>query len=157
MKRVLFCLFGFIQLCTSTKLLAQQEPDCRGPVEVCNFFKHFVSVFNERDWKQFSECLAEDVTGMFDASWAPERKEGRKSVESMFGPMFPAAGAAPDKDRFLIKPEDLLIQDLGDAAVISFHMRNPGNFARRCLVVRKKDNKWQIVYINGSSFSVVPK
>ena len=157
MNRILFCLLGFILICPATIVLAQQEPDCKGPVEVCAFFKHFVTVFNERDWKQFSECLADDVTGMFDAAWTPERKDGRKLVESMFKPMFPAEGASPAKDRFLIKPEDLLIQDLGETAIITFHMRSPGDFARRCLVVRKKNNKWEIVHINGSSFAMTTK
>jgi len=157
MKIIVYCLFGLILFFTDSKLLAQQPSFCKDPVEVCSFFKHFITIFNDRDWKQFSECLADDVTVMLDASWSPERKDGRAAVEAMFRPMFPAEGASPDKNRFLVAPEDLLIQDLGDVAIISFHLRQPGNFARRCFVVRKKNGKWEIVHINGSSFQITSK
>jgi len=152
MTRLLLLPLSLLLLGICSNSFAQQSIDCKGPADICQFFNHFVTVFNDRDWNQFNECLAEDVTGLFDASFSPDRKNGRAAVAAMFRPMFPETGAAP-KDRFLIKPEDLLVQDLGDAAIITFHMRQPGQFSRRCFVLRKRNNKWEIVHINGSSFA----
>ena len=111
-------------LCTATERLAQQRVDCSGRPEVCAFFQHFVTVFNERDWNQFRACLADDITIIFDSPASPERNNGRGAVEKMFRPLFPDSGVAPRENRFPIKPENVLLQDLGQVVVISFHLRS---------------------------------
>ena len=145
-----------ILLCVATEGIAQQHVDCSGRPEVCAFFQHFVTVFNERDWSQFRACLADSITVMFDSPEQPERKNGREAVEKMFRPLFPDSGVAPGKNRFQIKPDNVLVQDLGEVVVLSFHLRQPGTLARRTLVVRKSKDRWEIVHIHASSFDVPP-
>lgn len=153
----LFALVSFIILCMATNGAAQEKIECSGNPEACAFFRHFVTVFNERDWIQFRACLADDITVMFDSPASPERKNLRTAVEAMFRPLFPDSGATPGKNRFLIKPEDVLLQDLGDVVVITFHLRQPDQIARRSLVLRRHKTTWEIVHIHASSFDVVRK
>ena len=143
--------------CTANIIRAQEKIDCKGSGELCDFFRHYIAVFNDRDWKGFSACLSDEITVMFDSRNRPDRKNGRTEVEQMFRFLFPEPGTPLDPNRFKIIPVDLLIQDLGDAAVISFVMKDTAQIARRSLVLQKKNNQWQIVHIHASSFDITGK
>ena len=49
--------------------------------------------------------------------------------------------------------EDVLVQRLGDAAVISFHLTKPF-FGRRTFVLQRGDDGWQIVHVHASNMTL---
>ena len=148
---------SFILFFVVSKGVAQQQFECSGNPEVCAFVNHFIGAFNERDWKQLRACFADDITVMFDSPSFPERKNGRAAVEAMFRPLFPDSGATQGANRFNLKPENVLIQDLGNVAVVSFHLRQAGEIARRTLILRKNKSSWEIAHIHASSFELPSK
>ena len=154
MKKVYFkAIITFLFICNLATIHAQAKIDCQGSGELCDFFRHYIYVFNDRDWKGFSNCLADDITVMFDSHDKPDRKNGRAEVEQMFRFLFPQPGTPLNQDRFQIIPADLLIQDLGDAAIISFNIKSPSQLARRSLVLQKRKGNWLIVHMHASSFA----
>ena len=151
------CIILLLFCCTTNIIRAQEKIDCKGTGELCDFFGHFIAVFNNRDWVGFSACLSDEITVMFDSKNRPDRKNGRTSVEQMFHFLFPEPGIPLDPNRFKIIPVDLLIQDFGNAAVISFVIKDTAQIARRSLVLQKKNNQWHIEHIHASSFDITNK
>lgn len=146
----MFCL-GLFLLPVSGRSDEQLETDCTAKQEICAFLKTYFAAFNSRDWDAFRNTFDDNITVMFDRPGPPERRNGRAAVEELFRRIFPStppvAGALPPP----LIPEDLLIQDLGDSAVISFHMRSTGDFSRRTLVLQKANDRWRVVHIHASS------
>ena len=127
---------------------------CTGPADVCAFVRHFIATLNDHDWDGFRACLADDVTVLFDRPGPPERQDGRNAVEAFFRRAFPVSGVTPTVTLSLLRPQDVLVQPAGDAAVVSFLLRNPDSVSRRTLVVRKGVTGWQVIHIHASSMPV---
>lgn len=115
----------------------------------------FLHAFNDLDWETFRGYFADDATVFLPLSNSPLRKEGRTEFESAFQGFFHSVRAAGNGPPYLhIQPKDVRIQMLGDAAVVSFHLRNDGapQVGRRTLVMRKEANgRWKIAHLHASS------
>jgi len=133
---------------------AQSPTGCNTPQDACALFDRFLGAFNRRDWDAFRVTLADDVTAMLDSPDHPERLDGRAAVEEFFHRIFPPAGSQPRQPSRPVLPDKLLVQDLGDAVIISFHIRFPDAIARRTLVLRRTTLGWRVAHIHGSSFDL---
>jgi ketosteroid isomerase-like protein len=128
---------------------------CSPGIEACATFEEFLAAFIRRDWDAFRATFADDITVMFDSDARPERRDGRAAVEEMFRFVFPPAGSQAELPP-PIEPDNLRFQDLGDSAVISFHVRSPDEIGRRTIVLHKTATGWRVVHIHGSSFALSP-
>ena len=77
--------------------------------------------------------------------------DGRKAVEGLFKFIFPPADAVPRVLPPPVTPFNLLVQDLGGGAVVSFHVKEANLVVRRTLVLRRTPSGWRVAHIHGSS------
>jgi ketosteroid isomerase-like protein len=120
--------------------------------EVESALAEFVAAFNDLDWERFRACFAPDATVFFPARPFPTgRATSWKEVAVGFAPFFAnlrATALGPPYQQ--IAPRDLLIQPLGDAALVTFHLPRETALGRRTLVLRKTEAGWKIVHLHAS-------
>jgi ketosteroid isomerase-like protein len=49
-----------------------------------------------------------------------------------------------------IDPQELVVREFGDVALMTFHLKLPGPLHRRSFVLRKRDGRWRIAHIHAS-------
>jgi ketosteroid isomerase-like protein len=118
----------------------------------------FLAAFDSLQLDAFPRYFADDATMFFPFSEVPSRVNGRTEIESVFRRFFDQVRTAwakrqfPGPPRLGIKPRDVRIQMLGDAAVVSFHLGDTQVPSRRTLVLRRMpEGSWKIVHLHASS------
>ena len=154
MRVLPFVALILIAASASAPAEAQSATGCTRPRVACALFDTYLAAFNHRDWNAFRATLSDDVTVMFDFPPQPERRDGRVAVEEFFRRVFPPEGTPPSQLPPPVQPDQLLAQDLGDALVVSFHIRTPEELGRRTVVLHKTAAGWRVVHIHGSSFAI---
>lgn len=122
----------------------------------------FLAAFDSLQWEPFRAYLADDVTMFFPFPQFPARADGRAAVENVFGQFMSAQRQARAKDgRPMVQglaPRDLLVQMLGaDAAVATFHLGSDKTPARRSIVFRRANGRWQVAHWHASAAPPQPK
>jgi ketosteroid isomerase-like protein len=111
----------------------------------------FLEAFNSLDPVRFDASFAEDASMFFPAGPFPKaRVEGKQAVTAAFHNFFDMAkqrGAT----RLGIQPLDLRVQEYGDFAVATFHLRGNGNVGRRSILMRRDRAGWRIVHFHASA------
>ena len=125
MRRLPFAALILLATAVAAPVAAQSATRCVTPREACAFFDTYRAAFNQRDWSAFRATLADDITVMFDSPVLSERQDGILAVEKAFSRVFPPAGSRPSQLPPPLQPENLLVQDLGDVVIVSFHLRAP--------------------------------
>ena len=111
----------------------------------------FMDAFNSLDSERFDSFFAEDVTMFFPKGPFPKaRVEGRQAVTAAFGRLF-AMAKERGTTRLSIKPVDMKVQDYGNFAVATFHLKGNGNIGRRSILLRQDKKSWRIVHFHASS------
>ena len=154
MRRPLITALIFLAIPFASPVAAQSATRCVTPKDACAFFNTYLAAFNQRDWSAFRATLADDITVMFDSAMLPERQDGIVAVEKAFSRVFPPAGSRPSQLPPPLQPENLLVQDLGDVVIVSFHLRAPKAVARRTVVMQRTAAGWRVVHIDASSFEL---
>lgn len=124
------------------------------------FIQKFLRAFEDLDMQQFIACFADDATVFFPAPEPPERVQGKQAIQQRFERVFASirssAKSGPPFHRLL--PEELSIQLLpGQAAVVSFHLRNKERIGRRTLVLTNTNGRWLILHLYASNVPVSAK
>jgi ketosteroid isomerase-like protein len=116
----------------------------------------FLEAFDSVDTDRFNAFFAEDATMFFPNGPFPQaRVNGKAAITEAFGSLFSRArerGVA----RLGLRPLDVQIQNLGDFAVASFHLRGNGNIGRRSIVLRREAAGWRIVHFHASALEERP-
>lgn len=113
----------------------------------------FLGAFNRLEWEPFHAAFQPDAT-VFQPFREPFRNEDREEIATFFGSFFDQVRAARDGPPYLdIVPEDLRIDPLGEAAVVTFHLRGETEVGRRTLVFGRDegDGPWRIAHLHASS------
>ena len=111
----------------------------------------FLDAFNSLDTARFDAFFAEDATMFFPNGPFPKaRVEGRQAVTAAFGRLF-AMAKERGTTRLNIKPVDLKVQDYGNFAIATFHLKGSGNIGRRSILLRQDKMSWRIVHFHASS------
>lgn len=100
---------------------------------------------NDVDADRITSFFADDATAFFPTVKA-ERLDGREAIAAVFRDY---AAANPKKTN--IVPEDLLVTQEGDLAVVTFNVRNPSAVSRRTFVWRRQAGTWRIVHLHASN------
>jgi ketosteroid isomerase-like protein len=92
----------------------------------------------------------EDDAQMFTPLGAmPSRLDGRAAIITFFKAIADLAKQQPAPLK--IEPQDLNIRELGDVALITFHLQlNAGPLHRRTFVMRRGTSGWRIAHIHAS-------
>ena len=147
-----------VAFCLAAALAASPAPAAPSPTVAANTqpgspaaaAADFVAAFNALDRAKFDPLFAEDVTLFFpSAPFEVHRVEGKEAVLKWFGRFFDAVKGRGGK--LNIQPADLLVQDYGSFAIVTFHLNGGENVGRRTLVLRKDKGAWRIVHLHASS------
>ena len=112
----------------------------------------FIEAFNNLEWERFSRGFSDDATVFFPFSQVPRRASGRAEVERVFKLFFDGLRKRkPGPPYQNIVPQELMVQMLGDAAVVTFHLGGDESVSRRTLVFRKQKGEWLITHLHASS------
>src|SRR5690242_15226520 len=118
-------------------------------VEIHAFLNQFITAFDNLDWERFRTCFADDATVIHPALFS-HRLDGRANFEPAWQRVFEKTRADSGKSQppyMDLKPQDIKIQMLDRAAVVTFHLdRGGSSVGRRTLVLRKDPEGWKIVH-----------
>lgn len=115
----------------------------------------FVAAFENLDWEAFRLSFDDEALVFYPRGFA-ERASGRDEFEPNFKIVFEQIrGDQTEPPYMKIEPRGLKIQNLGDIAIITFHLDDRGGFVnRRTLVMRKRAQGWKIVHLHASEVSL---
>ena len=130
---------------------ARSQQNQERPVE--RVVRDFLVAFGNRDFAAFVPYFSEDATVFFPPSaTAPlGRVQGRSEIERTFKAIFAAYPPRATRPATPIAPLDLLIQELGEHAVATFHLGPENARQRRTLVLRRVGGQWKIMHLHGSA------
>ena len=146
--RPLLVIAFWVPLLTSTAL-AQQPGKSSEEDVVQKTVAEFIYAFNNLDWDHFRQYFADDAT-VFNPA-IPEvtelhRLDGSEKIETVFKSVFDEARKGKGPPYLHIQPENLKIQMLTNAAVVSLHFKRGGSsFGRHSC--------WRNGTVNGSLFT----
>jgi hypothetical protein len=81
------------------------------------------------------------------------RIEGRDSLVKSFQGLFKDIPNQRSGPPYLtIRPRDVLVQMVGDAAIVTFHLGERPRLSRRTLVFVRRGDRWLIAHVHASSF-----
>lgn len=122
--------------------------------EVRQNFKNFITAFDELDWDKFINYFSDSATVFFFFEDKPLRAAGRNEIENMFRKFFDETRNKTGGPSYLkLKPQDVVIQMLNGAAVISFYINGKFGTGRRTLVFQNIGGKWVIIHLHASNIS----
>ena len=80
----------------------------------------------------------------------PARLDGRVAILAQFKAIADAIKQMPAPLK--IDPQQLVVREFGDLALVTFHLNLPGGpLHRRSFLLRRTANGWQIVHIHASA------
>ena len=109
----------------------------------------FLYSFSKLDLDGMMACFEDDATSFFPISHHIVMLDGKAEIRDAFENVISKVRAAGRK-RIKLEPEDVKIQDFGDTAIVTFHIRD-ADLSRRTLVLRKKEEKWLIQHLHASN------
>lgn len=128
------------------------EP-ARDTAEVLAAARSFLTAFNRLDWEPFHGSFDPSAT-VFQPFGEPFRNDGPEEVAAFFRGFFDRVRAARDGPPYLeIEPDDLRIDPIGEAAVVTFHLPGEEQVGRRTLVFGRDapDAPWRIAHLHAST------
>jgi ketosteroid isomerase-like protein len=150
------CIVPAIALLTATSPLAcatdPNESGNRAAIEA--FTQKFLRAFEDLDMPQFIACFADNATVFFPSPEPPERVEGKQAIQKRFEEVFASirSTAKSGPPFHHLAAENLAIQMMpGQAAIVSFHLRNSERIARRTLVLANTNGHWLILHLHASN------
>jgi ketosteroid isomerase-like protein len=114
----------------------------------------FIAAFNTLDETRFDAFWADDATLFFPASvpgTGGARLDGKTAITGLFHAFFASIRRnRPGPNYLNIRPQDVHVQDYGDTAIVTFHLRDDDAIARRTLVMRRQAGRWLIAHMHAS-------
>jgi len=124
----------------------------------------FLVAFNNLDMPAFIAYFADDAT-FFNRpapppQTFPDRVQGKAEIQRVFQVVFEqiragSGRAAPPFQN--IEPQDLLVQRIGDVAIVTFHLGTKTSRSRRTFVLRRIGAAWKIAHLHASTFDTAPQ
>ena len=132
------------------------QPNPQKDVE--HVIRDFLVAFSNRDFAAFLPYFAEDATVFFPPSTAAPlgRVQGRSEIERTFKTIFDAYPPRTTRPPAPITPQDLLIQQFDDHAIVTFELGSQTARQRRTFVLTRIGNQWKIVHLHGSASANQP-
>jgi ketosteroid isomerase-like protein len=111
--------------------------------------ERFLEAFRNLQLDEMVECFTEDATAFFPIAHHRPRSEGREAIREGFGQVLGkirASGATS----ISLDPEDLHVEIFGNAAIVTFHIRD-NVLNRRTLVLSREEEGWSISHLHASN------
>ena len=116
----------------------------------------FLTAFRHLDWEPFLAAFAEEATLFFPFPDHPQRADGKAAIAAIFHPFFARLRQQrPAGPPYLtLEPSDLQITHLGESALVTFHLHDPGVLCRRTLFFIKQNDVWLIRHLHASNVPI---
>ena len=147
---------GVLVVALSALGVARAQPNQQTDLE--RVIQAFLVAFSNRDFALFIPYFAEDATVFFPPSTAAPlgRVQGREEIERTFKKIFDAYPPRTGRPSTPIPPQDLLIQELDQHAVVTFQLGSETARQRRTFVLKRIGDEWKIVHLHGSASANQP-
>ena len=122
--------------------MAQGNSDVRETLD--GFFR----AVEARDLDRIAPYFEEDAQMFSPLGTYPARLDGRAAIMEQLKAISEALKQMPTPIR--IDPQELVVREFGDIALMTFHLKLPGPLHRRSFVLRKRDGRWRIAHIHAS-------
>lgn len=148
MKAAVILAFALCGLAAAAQPAPEQQ--------VRDEFQRCISAFTGGDADTFTGCFAENIT-LFNPEIpqapSPHRMDGREAVAGYFRALIEDARKRTDKPPYFnVRPQNIAVQMLGDAALVTFEFdREGGSLGRRSFVFARSHGHWRIVHIHASN------
>jgi len=142
-------------LATTVRPTASQT--LKPPDDVEKTITAFLSRFASRDVPGFIDYFAADATVFMPPSAtgaSPVRLQGKAAITREFQQLYQRLSLQPGTPATKIIPVDLLVQRLGDVAVVTFHLGTEATRGRRTMVWVRTSLGWKIAHLHASDFAV---
>jgi ketosteroid isomerase-like protein len=155
LTRLVVTVLGFLLLCPIG--LPAQSTDAGPEAEVRQAVTNFVEAFNNLNWTDFAASFDAEATIFHLGAEFMRRIEGRDAVMASFQEIFAdVPNEVPGPPYLNIRPQDLVVQMLGDAAVVTFHFEAGASVNRRTLIFVRRADRWLIAHLHASALSDAP-
>jgi uncharacterized protein (TIGR02246 family) len=124
-----------------------------GNAEVRETLDRFLRAVESRELERIAPFFEEDAQMFSPLGTYPARLDGRTAVMDQFKAISEALKQMPTPLR--IDPQELVVREFGDIALMTFHLKLPGPLHRRSFVLRKRDGRWRIAHIHASIASAI--
>jgi uncharacterized protein (TIGR02246 family) len=108
----------------------------------------FFRAVESRDLDRVTPYFEEDAQMFSPLGTYPARLDGRAAIMEQFKAISEALKQMPTPIR--IDPQELVVREFGDIALVTFHLKLPGPLHRRSFILRKRDGRWRIAHIHAS-------
>ncbi len=117
--------------------------------------EQFLGAFNRLQLDEIVDCFTEDATAFFPVAHHHPRVEGREAIRETFSMVLERIKASGATEiRF--DPEDIRLKAFGDAAIVTFHIRDE-DLSRRTLLLRRDGDDWGIEHLHASNAPLTSK
>jgi uncharacterized protein (TIGR02246 family) len=113
----------------------------------------FFRAVESRELDRIAPFFEEDAQMFSPLGTYPARLDGRAAVMEQFGAISEALKQMPTPIR--IDPQELVVREFGEIALVTFHLKLPGPLHRRSFILRKRDGRWRIAHIHASIASPI--
>ena len=108
----------------------------------------FFRAVESRDLDRITPYFEEDAQMFSPLGTYPARLDGRAAIIEQFKAISEALKQMPTPIR--IDPQEIVVREFGDIALVTFHLKLPGPLHRRSFILRKRDGRWRIAHIHAS-------
>ena len=109
----------------------------------------FLHAFSRLDLEGMLNYFTEDATAFLPAEHQRRRLEGKAAIRAAFATVL-AKVRTKGMTNLPLDPEDFIIDEWGDTAVATFHLRGD-HLSRRTVVLRCQAGEWRIIHLHASN------
>ncbi|MEM7333521.1 MAG: nuclear transport factor 2 family protein [Chloroflexota bacterium] len=121
--------------------------------EISEVTTAFLTAFDNLDWAQFNDFIADEATVFMPWPTFPNQLNGKSEIQNAFRSLFEEIPKTQEERPYLnLRPLDLTIQQIGSAGLVTFHLSEPDHFGRRTLIFEKRNDSWKLVHLHASNF-----
>src|SRR5215813_5314535 len=127
-------LGSMAQVAEGLKYSQARTVETRSEMEVRQAAEGFVEFLNNLDWEKLRLCFAEDATMFFPSAGLGLRVNGRNEIIALLKSSYENVVKQKSGPPYLnIRPKEVKIQMLVDAAIVTFHRDDDNTLSRRTL------------------------
>jgi ketosteroid isomerase-like protein len=118
-----------------------------GNADVRETLDGFFRAVESRAPDRIAPFFEEDAQMFSPLGTYPARLDGRAAIMEQFKAISEALKQMPP---IRIDPQEMIVREFGDIALVTFHLKLPGPLHRRSFILRKRDGHWRIAHIHAS-------
>jgi ketosteroid isomerase-like protein len=109
----------------------------------------FFSAVESMQLDRIAPFFEEDAQMFSPLGAYPARLDGRTAIIAQFKAIAEAIKQMPSPLK--IDPQQLVVREFGDLALVTFHLNLPGPLHRRSFILRRTAGRWHIAHIHAST------